>query len=137
MSNTQIFDDESVNTVYAGDGRYEHIVQQEINGNWYLLHYGPPTDELQDREDHVFIHIWVQNTGERMEITDPLELPTSKYQRVVEKRELKIDFDLFGDSFQEFVQDALVDAVSQVENRMSAETSVKRDIKRAVEELNE
>lgn len=111
-------------------------VQKEINGNTYVIVFGPPTKE--NESPNIFAEVWAKPDGEEHPLPEkPHDLGSSLYndphKNLVRKRMKKYKFVRTDTSFSEFISEAINSAVCELEGKQSQEQKFSDEVLAAIE----
>lgn len=109
-------------------GRTCYLTKEEINGNTYVVHFGPPKDDLHGFEDAIFVEVWATPDGADKSLPDhPTDLGSTyhndphKLQAEFSMRVYK--YNLKDKDFATVLSQTINEAVCELEEKQNEEQS--------------
>jgi hypothetical protein len=119
-------------------GKPVYLTQIKVNGNYYILFFGPPNDDLNATKNNVFVQVWAKLDGSKGEIPDrPHNLGSayhdSKYKRLASAKKRMYKFNASQKTFDELVSEVLNKAICKLENKQEKEQQFADDVLAAIQ----
>lgn len=117
--------------------RDTYWTQQQINGNAYIVHFGPPAED-KAWNDKIFVEVWAARDGSECEVPDhPSELGSmyreDPHKMLVSEEIYMRDFKKGDDEFSTFLSQGINEAVCELEDKLDHRESFEDDVLAAIE----
>lgn len=119
-------------------GRTCYLTKEEINGNTYVVYFGPPGDELNGFKDVIFVEVWATPDGDDEPLPDhPTDLGSTYHS---DPHKLRADFSMkvykynqWNKDFATVLTQTINEAVCELEDKQSEEQSFADAVNAALE----